>query len=105
LLPVVDFTLGGFAVTLEVDSGHTGEKVVLTPGVHAELFASGLLIPDGHRFSLVDLTYGESVISLHGIDVEEGKFEHGTLGYSLLSRFTTVWNYQTSTLKLFAQHT
>lgn len=104
ILPIVDFTLGGFAIPLGVDSGNPGGKLVLTPRVNAALCASGLLIPDGDHFSVVDLTYGQSVISLRGIDVEEGTAERGTLGYSLLSRFTTAWNYQTSTLKLFTPH-
>lgn len=104
ILPIVDFALGGFAIPLGVDSGNPGGKLVLTPAVNAALRASGLLIPDGDHFSVVDLTYGESVISLRGIDVEEGTAQRGTLGYSLLSRFTTAWNYQTSTLKLIAPH-
>lgn len=105
ILPVVDFALGGFAIPLDVDTGNPGGKLVLTPGVNAALCALGLLIPDGDRFSVVDLTYGESVISLRGIEVQEGTAERGTLGYSLLSRFTTAWNYQTSTLRLLTPRT
>lgn len=85
-----------------VDSGNPGGRLLLRPRVLAALLASGLLIPDGDRFLIVNLTLGESVISLCGIDVKEGAAEGGTLGYSLLRRFTTARNYQLSTLKLFA---
>ena len=96
----VPFRLGEIALTLGIDTGNSGGQLTLTEQTKAALEHSGHLTAQGESYTLEGLAYEEASFSVDGLRVMVGETDGGTLGYSLLKQFTTVWNYQLGTLIL-----
>ena len=96
----VPFRLGEIPLTLGIDTGNSGGQLTLTEQTKAALEHSGHLTAQGESYTLEGLAYEEASFVVDGLRVMVGETDGGTLGYSLLKQFTTVWNYQLGTLIL-----
>ena len=96
----IPFKLGEIPLTLGIDTGNSGGQLTLTEQTKAALEHSGHLTAQGESYTLEGLEYEEASFSVDGLRVMVGETDGGTLGYSLLQQFKTVWNYQLGTLVL-----
>ena len=96
----IPFRLGEIPLTLGIDTGNSGGQLTLTARTKEALEHSGHLTAQGDSYILEGLEHEEVSFSVDGLRVMVGETDGGTLGYSFLRQFKTVWNYQLGTLVL-----
>ena len=96
----IPFRLGEIPLTLGIDTGNSGGQLTLTARTKEALEHSGHLTAQGDSYILEGLEHDEVSFSVDGLRVMVGETDGGTLGYSFLRQFKTVWNYQLGTLVL-----
>ena len=96
----IPFRLGDIPLTLGIDTGNSGGQLTLTARTKEALEHSGHLTAQGDSYILEGLEHEEVSFSVDGLRVMVGETDGGTLGYSFLRQFKTVWNYQLGTLVL-----
>ena len=96
----IPFRLGEIPLTLGIDTGNSGGQLTLTARTKETLEHSGDLTAQGDSYILEGLEHEEVSFSVDGLRVMVGETDGGTLGYSFLRQFKTVWNYQLGTLVL-----
>jgi len=96
----IPFRLGEIPLTLGIDTGNSGGQLTLTARTKEALEHSGHLTAQGDSYTLEGLEHEEVSFSVDGLRVMVGEIDGGTLGYSFLRQFKTVWNYQLGTLVL-----
>ena len=96
----IPFKLGEIPLTLGIDTGNSGGQLTLTARTKEALEHSGHLTAQGDSYILEGLEHEEVSFSVDGLRVMVGETDGGTLGYSFLRQFKTVWNYQLGTLVL-----
>ena len=96
----IPFKLGEIPLTLGIDTGNSGGQLTLTARTKEALEHSGHLTAQGDSYILEGLEHEEVSFSVDGLRVMVGETDGGTLGYSFLRQFKTVWNYQPGTLVL-----
>ena len=96
----IPFKLGEIPLTLVIDTGNSGGQLTLTARTKEALEHSGHLTAQGDSYILEGLEHEEVSFSVDGLRVMVGETDGGTLGYSFLRQFKTVWNYQLGTLVL-----
>ena len=96
----IPFRLGDIPLTLGIDTGNSGGQLTLTVRTKEALEHSGHLTAQGDSYILEGLEYEEVSFLVDGLRVMVGETDGGTLGYSFLRQFKTVWNYQLGTLVL-----
>ena len=96
----IPFRLGEIPLTLGIDTGNSGGQLTLTARTKETLEHSGHLTAQGDSYILEGLEHEEVSFSVDGLRVMVGETDGGTLGYSFLRQFKTVWNYQLGTLVL-----
>ena len=96
----IPFRLGDIPLTLGIDTGNSGGQLTLTARTKEALEDSGHLTAQGDSYILEGLEHEEVSFSVDGLRVMVGETDGGTLGYSFLRQFKTVWNYQLGTLVL-----
>ena len=96
----IPFKLGEIPLTLGIDTGNSGGQLTLTARTMEALEHSGHLTAQGDSYILEGLEHEEVSFSVDGLRVMVGETDGGTLGYSFLRQFKTVWNYQLGTLVL-----
>ena len=94
----IPFKLGEIPLTLVIDTGNSGGQLTLTARTKEALEHSGHLTAQGDSYILEGLEHEEVSFSVDGLRVMVGETDGGTLGYSFLRQFKTVWNYQLGTL-------
>ena len=96
----IPFRLGEIPLTLGIDTGNSGGQLTLTARTKEALEHSGHLTAQGDSYILEGLEHEEVSFSVDGLRVMVGETDGGTLGYSFLRQFKTVWNYKLGTLVL-----
>ena len=96
----IPFKLGEIPLTLGIDTGNSGGQLTLTARTKEALEHSGHLTAQGDSYILEGLEHEEVSFSVDGLRIMVGETDGGTLGYSFLRQFKTVWNYQLGTLVL-----
>ena len=96
----IPFRLGEIPLTIGIDTGNSGGQLTLTARTKEALEHSGHLTAQGDSYILEGLEHEEVSFSVDGLRVMVGETDGGTLGYSFLRQFKTVWNYQLGTLVL-----
>ena len=96
----IPFRFGDIPLTLGIDTGNSGGQLTLTARTKEALEDSGHLTAQGDSYILEGLEYAEVSFSVDGLRVMVGETDGGTLGYSFLRQFKTVWNYKLGTLVL-----
>ena len=96
----IPFRLGEIPLTLGIDTGNSGGQLTLTARTKEALEHSGHLTAQGDSYILEGLEHEEVSFSVDDLRVMVGETDGGTLGYSFLRQFKTVWNYQLGTLVL-----
>ena len=96
----IPFRLGEIPLTLGIDTGNSGGQLTLTARTKEALEHSGHLTAQGDSYILEGLEHEEVSFSVDGLRIMVGETDGGTLGYSFLRQFKTVWNYQLGTLVL-----
>ena len=96
----IPIRLGEIPLTLGIDTGNSGGQLTLTARTKEALEHSGHLTAQGDSYILEGLEHEEVSFSVDGLRVMVGETDGGTLGYSFLRQFKTVWNYQLGTLVL-----
>ena len=96
----IPFRLGDIPLPLGIDTGNSGGHLTLTVRTKEALEHSGHLTAQGDSYILEGLEHEEVSFSVDGLRVMVGETDGGTLGYSFLRQFKTVWNYQLGTLVL-----
>ena len=96
----IPFRLGDIPLTLGIDTGNSDGQLTLTARTKEALEHSGHLTAQGDSYILEGLEYAEVSFSVDGLRVMVGETDGGTLGYSFLRQFKTVWNYKLGTLVL-----
>ena len=96
----IPFRFGDIPLTLGIDTGNSGGQLTLTARTKEALEHSGHLTAQGDSYILEGLEHEEVSFSVDGLRVMVGETDGGTLGYSFLRQFKTVWNYQLGTLVL-----